>query len=487
MSQKMENNSNVNFTDEFGIGLNNDEDIFPTVVANQNMCDENNWQQNCDEGSSVYQDQTESTVTMTNNNNSFDSSIINDQLPNNNVIIYDVRSNDSSSVHDFSVPDIDENLNIAGNSNSDSIGINSNQQIVASCEQNASNANYFTYMDATTANTGDSDQFYFQNNARNGNINNYNRNNTNNNSSRISVNSMIVNGNIIDPDLMTTAYEFSGSTSAGVSNDFIINRANSECSDDSTLLDIFENSNNLNQNNSNIQNIINGNNTNDYWSSVLEPSTATNYFDSHDGNMLRSLQYYANTAIQNPFPQYAFNPILGSQQHPMPTQHSINPDHNPIPFAHLFDTTHANIHHNNFIKLKKKRTRKHHDIVDVTVQGAGSSPSQITSPIISGLRHDEIPQCSNCGVRETPAWRRDLQGVALLCNACGLYLKNKGVQRPTEIAPDGTIRLMRGQRRDSDVTCQNCGARNTPCWRTPNGQSLCGKPRKSPIQTFAPY
>ncbi|CAG8584818.1 9726_t:CDS:2 [Ambispora leptoticha] len=398
----MENNSNANFTDEFGIGLNNDEDIFPTVVANQNMCDDDNWQQNDDENSSsVYQDQSESTAVIANNNNdSFDSSTINDQMLNTNVIIYDMRSNDSSSVHDFSVPDIDENLNIAGNN--DSI---SNQQIVSNWEQNA---NYFTYMDAATTNA--------------------------------------------------------------------------------------------------------------------EPSTATNYFDNHDGNMLRSLQYYANATIQNQFPQYAFNPILGSQQHPMQTQHSINREHNSIPFAHLFDTTtHANIHHNNFIKLKKKRTRKHHEIVDIAVQGSGSSSSQIPSPIISGLRHDEIPQCSNCGVRETPAWRRDLQGVALLCNACGLYLKNKGVQRPTEIAPDGTIRLMRGQRRDSDVTCQNCGARNTPCWRTPNGQSLCGKcgifqrthgyprppspspscsstssspslsaggslqPRKSPIQSLAPY
>jgi hypothetical protein len=35
-------------------------------------------------------------------------------------------------------------------------------------------------------------------------------------------------------------------------------------------------------------------------------------------------------------------------------------------------------------------------------------------------RSGEIYRCSNCGARETPAWRRDLRGEALLCNACGL-------------------------------------------------------------------
>ncbi|CAG8452546.1 14470_t:CDS:2 [Cetraspora pellucida] len=92
-----------------------------------------------------------------------------------------------------------------------------------------------------------------------------------------------------------------------------------------------------------------------------------------------------------------------------------------------------------------------------------------------GIRQGEIAQCSNCGVRDTPAWRRDLQGVALLCNACGLYLKNKGIHRPTELAPDGTVRLMRTQRPEPEFACNNCGTRNTPCWRGPEGQKLCNK------------
>ncbi|CAG8830049.1 22753_t:CDS:1, partial [Gigaspora rosea] len=75
-----------------------------------------------------------------------------------------------------------------------------------------------------------------------------------------------------------------------------------------------------------------------------------------------------------------------------------------------------------------------------TVQQQPSQPKRrrrrktkatIGSPIISGIglsgqniehksRNGEIYRCSNCGARETPAWRRDLRGEALLCNACGL-------------------------------------------------------------------
>ncbi|POG69572.1 hypothetical protein GLOIN_2v1625387, partial [Rhizophagus irregularis DAOM 181602=DAOM 197198] len=52
-------------------------------------------------------------------------------------------------------------------------------------------------------------------------------------------------------------------------------------------------------------------------------------------------------------------------------------------------------------------------------------------------------------------------------------LKNKGVHRPTEIAPDGTIRLMRSQRPEQEFACYNCGTRNSPCWRGLEGQKLC--------------
>ncbi|KAJ5141749.1 transcriptional regulator family: GATA type zinc finger [Penicillium atrosanguineum] len=39
--------------------------------------------------------------------------------------------------------------------------------------------------------------------------------------------------------------------------------------------------------------------------------------------------------------------------------------------------------------------------------------------------------CSNCGTKSTPLWRRAPTG-AMICNACGLYLKARNVARPTK-------------------------------------------------------
>ncbi|KAJ5939274.1 hypothetical protein N7466_002408 [Penicillium verhagenii] len=49
--------------------------------------------------------------------------------------------------------------------------------------------------------------------------------------------------------------------------------------------------------------------------------------------------------------------------------------------------------------------------------------------------------CSNCGTKSTPLWRRSPTG-AMICNACGLYLKARNVARPTkrnriQQTPDG--------------------------------------------------
>ena len=77
----------------------------------------------------------------------------------------------------------------------------------------------------------------------------------------------------------------------------------------------------------------------------------------------------------------------------------------------------------------------HHPRVNTSFYNAVSQDKKTsTSP---------TKQCANCGAKNTPTWRRCPEGKLLLCNACGLYLKNHKTHRRVIKAPDGQLRVAR--------------------------------------------
>ncbi|GBC09394.1 hypothetical protein RclHR1_08820005 [Rhizophagus clarus] len=90
--------------------------------------------------------------------------------------------------------------------------------------------------------------------------------------------------------------------------------------------------------------------------------------------------------------------------------------------------------------MKQFRLIKQWELEDRIAAAANYHPQVLevlTNPNISTRN-----VCVNCNITKSPAWRRDDHGK-LLCNACGLYLKQHGKKRPVEKMQQRNIRYKR--------------------------------------------
>ncbi|KAJ7616585.1 hypothetical protein FB45DRAFT_1063991 [Roridomyces roridus] len=106
-----------------------------------------------------------------------------------------------------------------------------------------------------------------------------------------------------------------------------------------------------------------------------------------------------------------------------------------------------------------------------TRRRGGPSPGSKSGP------DGEQKSCSHCKVTSTPLWRRDPTTHRTLCNACGLYLQQRNAMRPQALIEADIDDEEPPEINDEDYTgpkCSHCNTRKTSVWRrSKTGAQVC--------------
>ena len=85
--------------------------------------------------------------------------------------------------------------------------------------------------------------------------------------------------------------------------------------------------------------------------------------------------------------------------------------------------------------------------------------------------------CSHCHATSTPLWRREPTTLRPLCNACGLYLQQRNKHRPQELIDADAAADDSSDESEGDGTgpeCSHCRTHHTSVWRrSKTGAQLC--------------